>query len=834
MPPGMRGSPPIARPRLTGNIMDSMNYARITLLVCFSACLAAQPVIRLNSMEYFEAPGFSFLPYHNDYKSGFQGGLQMIQSGERLLDSGDLYLVGQPGAPPLQWRAVRRSVNAASSTVTVEGEISGLENAYQLICRSDGAQMLITLKLERPLDWARVRQAGFRIALYPGAYYGKSYQGDTGAGIFPQQYTGEAVLLAGARRVRLAQEDPNLAITIVREDGTLDLLDNRQSSPQPWFSLQAPLAPGSNQTQLQLRIVPSIKAEWKRSPVIGVSQVGYHPRQPKQVVLELDPRDHPGELKIYRLQLDGDRQLVKSGLARAWGRFLRMQYATFDFSEVRQPGIYVVEYAGQLAGPFRVAADVYQQAWRPALTYFLPIQMCHVAVREGSRTWHGACHLDDARQAPAGRRHLDGYQQGERETRFADYEHIPGLDWGGWHDAGDHDLPAGSIASTTMALALAREEFKPELDLTTIRRAERLVLLHTPDGRSDLLQQIAYGAESLLASFRIAGHIFPGIIEPTGRQYSHLGDPVNITDNRICAVGGPDCDDRWVFTNRHTGLQYQVAQTLAAAHRVLRDFDPGLAGECLAAARKLFDYEQQHPPVYPPNAYVPRDTGFRTQEMAAAAELLLTTGEERYRNHLLALLPQIEGMSAELFAQGPGSALVRVLDRVGDERFRSAVWKKATEWKAVLEQRVARSPYGVPWPLDVGSHEGTRSRYVWGLGWNFQTAALHHYYFVKHLPELFDAAPIFSVVNFVLGVHPASNDTYVSGVGVRSPLVAYGTNRADWSHIPGGVISGASLIRPDFMELKRFPFLWYQTEYVIHGAASYIFDLLAAQRLLER
>jgi hypothetical protein len=50
---------------------------------------------------------------------------------------------------------------------------------------------------------------------------------------------------------------------------------------------------------------------------------------------------------------------------------------------------------------------------------------------------------------------------------------------------------------------------------------------------------------------------------------------------------------------------------------------------------------------------------------------------------------------------------------------------------------------------------------------------------------------------------------------------------------PGGVISGASFMRPEFMELKNFPYHFNQTEYVIHGAGSYIFDVLAAQWILE-
>jgi hypothetical protein len=35
------------------------------------------------------------------------------------------------------------------------------------------------------------------------------------------------------------------------------------------------------------------------------------------------------------------------------------------------------------------------------------------------------------------------------------------------------------------------------------------------------------------------------------------------------------------------------------------------------------------------------------------------------------------------------------------------------------------------------------------------------------------------------------------------------------------------------MELKTFPLLWYQTEYVIHGAGINIFDVLVAHTPLN-
>ena len=48
------------------------------------------------------------------------------------------------------------------------------------------------------------------------------------------------------------------------------------------------------------------------------------------------------------------------------------------------------------------------------------------------------------------------------------------------------------------------------------------------------------------------------------------------------------------------------------------------------------------------------------------------------------------------------------------------------------------------------------------------------------------------------------------------------------------VVSGTALIRPDFPELKDFPFLWQQGEYVLGGGATnFMFLALAAGRMLD-
>lgn len=825
----------------------------LLLPLCFAAGLqAAAPRIVLNDKEYFEGPGFFFLLYHNNY-SGMQGGLQMMQNGERLLDSGSLHISGRDSSTRLSARVLRRVVDRERSTATIFGEVAGLGLGYQLICRTDGERMFVKLKFDQALDWSKVRQAAFQIYLYPPAYFLKSFQGDALTGVFPRQHGGQRVLLRSRDILRVAQEDPLRAITLERRGGVLQLGDERASHPTAWFSVTAPIEPGSSDKELEVEITPSVDPRWRRAPVIGVSQVGYHPGQPKRAVLELDPRDEAagGKARLFKMSTGGERQLVKAEVPKPWGKFLYYRYATFDFTDVVSPGVYVLEYGGQTAGPFRIDRKVYEEAWQPTLEVFLPVQMCHVSVRDGNRFWHGACHLDDALQAPANTRHFDGYQQGERETRFTDYEPIPGLNWGGWHDAGDYDLPAGSMTSTTLALALAQEEFKPGVDRTTVRRDTREVLLRVPDGQEDLLQQVEYGVEGLLASFRASGHIFPGIIESTRAQYDVTGDPVNITDNRIydssLAPGqahgerSGKRDDRWAFTNRNTGLQYRVAQVLAVSSRVLQEKKPALAGECLSAARKLWQYEQTHPPQYAPNAYVGRGGTFPGDEIAATAELLLTTGDPIFQKRLYALLPQIRSAPAEQVGGGPGWTLVRLLSKISDPEYRDLVVGIAKKWRAAADAAEASNPYGVRFPASLlkaswklDSPQQLSGGAMMGYGWNLQSEAMRDYFYHKHLPGTFGANTLLNVVNFVLGVHPASNSSYISGVGTKSPLMAYGINRDDYTYIPGGVISGASFVRPEFMELKDFPYHFNQTEYVIHGAGTYIFDVLAAQWILDR
>jgi hypothetical protein len=90
-------------------------------------------------------------------------------------------------------------------------------------------------------------------------------------------------------------------------------------------------------------------------------------------------------------------------------------------------------------------------------------------------------------------------------------------------------------------------------------------------------------------------------------------------------------------------------------------------------------------------------------------------------------------------------------------------------------------------------------------------------------------------MQFLLGMHPGQNTaSFVTGVGSNTVKAAYGTNRADWSYIPGGVAPGTNLIRPDLPELLDFPYLWQEGEYCMGGYTSwFMYMALASDRFLN-
>ncbi len=823
----------------------SLKYTLILIFVIISGFCNAQS-LQLTEDGYFDMPGLSVTLFHDIYPEGHQTGVTIIQHDSRVAANGDLRLEPAPG----QWQPVpkvgQRKVDRQQNQVSIPCAYPNpdlnrkgfnpiiypdLEFEYQIRVQAQGSSIIVAVDLENPLPEEWIGKVGFNLELFPGELFGKAFYMDGKAGSFPRQLNGpmmpqddgsfEVEPLAKGQKFVIAPASDLRKMTIESFAGELELLDGRSHHNNGWFILRSAVPSGATKNAIQWRISPQLQANWRRLPVIQLSQVGYHPKQQKFAVIECDRRHQPLDLiSLERVDATGTVQTVVQTKPAAWGEFLRYTYLKFDFSQIREEGLYRVRYGDQLSPLFEIGEDIYQRhVWQPVLEYFLPVQMCHMRINDRYRVWHGLCHMDDALMAEVDTIHFDGYRQGASTlTSFQPGQHVPGLNVGGWHDAGDYDLRVESQAATVRTLSLMREAFGVHYDETTVDQEARIVELHRPDGVLDILQQIEHGVLSIVGGYKSLGRLYRGIICPDLRQYVLLGDASVMTDNLIYqpknaavqTTGVPllPMDDRRVFTEDNPGRELFVVACLAAANRALRNYNKPLADDCLAIASEIWDTHAEN-----------GDEKLAAAKLEAAAELFLTTEKGKYREAIIAGQSKIASQFETV-----GWVMSRVRQQVKDEGFQQLLANEALAFSEKLRTEIEKTPYGV-WYRP----------YIWGSGWNIQRLGVKQYYLQQAWPELFPAEQLTDALNFILGCHPGSNTaSFVSGVGRKSLLVAYGTNRADWSFIPGGSVSGTGLVRPDFPELKEWPFFWQQSEYVIGGGASnFMFMVLAAQELLK-
>ncbi|MCX6334280.1 MAG: glycoside hydrolase family 9 protein [Bacteroidia bacterium] len=824
-------------------------FSAIFILISCNKCFSQENSLKLNEKDYFEMQGFNVLVFENQYNGMFfdekTAGILLIHNGVRTATGGAVRLKPTPE----QWDQIpvvtERKVNKEDNSIDVTLRYAEFDFISHVKVKPQGSSVMITVTLDKPLPEKLAGRAGFNIEFLPTEYFGKTYLMDGISGLFPlypassmdvrpattqiTQFAGHSTFdghgraeyvepkpIAEGKSLILAPEDPERKIRIQTATGSLMLLDGRAVAQNGWFVVRT-LIP-SNQTGkvIEWTITPNTIPDWIRPPVIAHSQVGYYPDQEKIAVIELDKNDKPLQnASVLKLTDTGEWIEKFSGEVKSWGIYLRYNYARFDFSAVKEPGIYVIKYGNQKTDPFQIGTQVYDNAWQQTLDVWFPVQMDHMYVNEAYRVWHGAAHLDDALQAPINHQHFDDFRMGDTtETKYKPLERIPGMNVGGWFDAGDYDLRTGSHCITISNLVDAFEHFGIKRDETLVDQKQRFVDIHHPDGQPDILQQIEHGTLNLIAQQRAFGRAITTIIEPNLHQYHHLGDAVNITDNlnynpklkpyESDGVSSGTPDDRWVFTNRSSRANYSSLVALAGASRALGSYNKSLSDECLATAKKVWTDEHNQPAGA--NA---QGGGFGgSGEMEAALQLYICTKESQYADRFKELLwPSMERgfmMNMKLAVTA-----VPYIDNAYKEKLKPYVEKFKTANDALLKQ----NPFGVS--ISTGGWGGNEGIISW---------AITNYLLHKSFPEIIGQEYTQRGMAYIFGCHPYSDISFVSGVGTRSKEVAYGNNRADFTFIAGGVVPGILVLKPDFPEhMEKWPFLWGENEYVINICAEYVY-----------
>ncbi len=843
--------------------MNKLLFLTITLLIPGTFLNVLGQDLKINELDYFERQGVNVLVYSNLFTGGFNdektAGIELIHHGVRTAQGGAIRLSNTPEQWDLVPAIPTRRVDRANNTIEAILMYDDYNFESRIVVTSKGKSVEISVYLDKPLPEALDGRAGFNLEFLPSQYWGKTYLVDGRYNRFPRYAVGntntrpnteklkqfkgyltsddrgtgrfvDPLPLETGRTFLLAPDEPERMVKITSPDTDIMLFDGRILAQNGWFVVRSLLPAGKTGKVLTWTVEPNAINKWKREPNIGFSQVGYLPLQPKVSVIELDKKDKPlKRASIYKIDTNGKATEVFRGNVVSWGNYYKYHYVKFDFSTVKTPGIYYIKYGNFKTNNFLIQENVYDKITDATSDIWIPIHMNHMFVREAYRVWHGEPFKEGYFQAPPNTDHFDLHGQGPTtDTRFNAHESIPGLNIGGFFDAGDFDIETGANIGVVQNLVQAWEYFKPQRDQTFVSQQQRYVDLHRPDGTPDILQFIEHGTLNLVAQAEIIGHMAQTLSNSVLYNYHHLGDAASITDglpynpNLAPYEIAPDGlssgvkDDMWAFTSRNPGLDLRAATMFAAASRALKGYNDDLSERALFQSKRLLKEASELLAAQPQDRF---GRGGAGADIGTNLQLYISTGEQQYAEKFQELLwPALErNVSFIILTALHGIPFM-------DASFRERLRPYVVRYKEYINELEKDNPYGVP--IGLANWAGA------GAIVNFGTTII---FANKYFPDIINADHAFKTANWLYGCHPYHNYSLVATLGAARPKeVFYGNNRADFSFIPGNVAPGILFRQPDHFEnYDDWPFLWGQNEGTIAGNTSYLIFGTAFKSLIK-
>ncbi len=810
-----------------------MNRLSLFIVLTIAMVCQAQDDLRLNDLEYFERQGVNVLVYSNSFNGGFNdeknSGIEIIHHGVRTVQGGAVRLNNTPEQWDLVPTMTSRKVNRENGSIEVGLRYNDYDFDSRIIVTAKGKAVEIAVWLDKPVPEKLAGEAGLNIEFLPSQYWLKTYQIDGRLGRFPRYATSLTTTRPNSEKPRqfkgfktyddrgtnrfvdplpletghsltVATDAPDRMIRITSDDAELKLFDGRMLAQNGWYVVRSVLPAGKTGKVVTWTIEPNAIPGWIRDPNIGFCQVGYTPEQPKVAVIELDKHDpvQTGSASLLRLNPDGTTTEVYKAEVKPWGPYFKYNYVKFDFTHVRESGVYCIQYGATRTNDFLIDEHVYDKITDATTDVWVPIHMNHMYVTEGYRTWHGEPFKEGYLQAPESD-HFDLHRQGATtDTKYKPLELIPGLNIGGFFDAGDFDIETGSNINVVQNFIRTWELFHPQRDETFVSQEQRYVELHRPDGKPDIMQFIEHGVLNLVAQAEQIGHMASTLSNSVLDNYHHLGDAASITDGlhydpslkpyEVSADGKSSGtpDDMWAFTTRNPNLDLQAAGVFYSAARVLRGYNDTLAERAQKQADRLTTEARE----------LQRGSRFRRDRQAETDNDWLTgTGDGNYRNVARNLQTMLDSIPLK------------------DAAYREKLRPMVQQYAEYIKSFDTQNPYGVP--IGLGNWAGVNAVLNFGITVNYA----HIYY-----PDIVSKDEVYRVANWLFGCHPYHNYSFVAAVGAARPKqVFYGNNRADFSFIPGNVAPGLLFRKPDHFEnYDDWPFLWGQNEGTIAGNTQYI------------
>ncbi len=515
-------------------------------------------------------------------------------------------------------------------------------------------------------------------------------------------------------------------------------------------------------------------------PKVAVNQLGYLPKLSKVAVLE----SSASEPQKWEL-LDASGKVVEDGKTKPFGadRHSGNSVHHIDFSSFKKEGSgYVLRVGEEKSYPFDIGKNVYRKLKYDALAFFyhdrsgIEIKMPYAGEERWTRP---AGHLPD--KAPCGRDLGCNYT----------------LDvTGGWYDAGDHGKYVVNGGFSAWVLLNQWERTKHLGKSIKDFGDGKLNIPEQGNGVDDLLDEARWEVQFLLAMQAPDGTEFEGMVHHKMHDEGWTAIPTR-----------PDQDTlKRSLRPVSTAATLNMAAVAAQSARIWMQEDPAFSAKCLAAAEKAYAAAKKHPQKYAdPNDNNSGGGDYSDDYVLdeffwAAAELFITTGNDRYRQdveaspHYTAFNHKDASSSVMTWkdVDALGVISLSVVPSELKKNERDAQRKRLVEMADAYLGHMEKEGYRPP--FDPGNQGRTEPTYPWGSNSFVATNGMIlglAYDFTKKAKYRDGVA---AGLDYLLGTNPLAQ-SYVTGYGEK-PLVnphhrfwARQVN-PDFPEAPPGILSG--------------------------------------------
>ncbi|MBX2865201.1 MAG: glycoside hydrolase family 9 protein [Leptolyngbyaceae cyanobacterium MAG.088] len=532
------------------------------------------------------------------------------------------------------------------------------------------------------------------------------------------------------------------------------------------------------------------------SPItVLLNQVGYDPQWSKVAFLANAPKGI--SLELFHLT---DRQTIKLDTPDAvqTDHLSGDTLQTVDFSNIRQPGKYILRAGSAESAPFSIDSNAYQSTLISLLrSYYL--QRCGVTLDDPiTGLYHAPCHLHDHHLAHTDELHQTGTQINAT---------------GGWHDAGDYGKYVATTAAT-IGRILSLYEQHPSLFWDG-----QLTIPESGNSVPDVLDEMKFGLDWMLRMQRSDGAVY--------RKLSGAEWPIGLAPDE-------DMQTRYIYgiSTPETG---KFAGAMAMASRLFETFDPSLANRYQAAADLAWQYLESQSAMRV-DWYEGDDSGsgkylgseidleesLKTDiddRFWAAVELYISTGDQQYQQYVESHLSDIP---YTLFEWKDMSPLALVDYRLQQ---RQPVSSKA---KAIIDQKLLIKANEILTRVDSSGYRLANHRFIWGSNKMAAEEGITLAYAYQITQEQRYKNAALDQLHFLLGRNPF-DQTFVTGIGARPVRhVNHLFARAKNLLIPGLVVGGPNSDAQDNIAPKGLGILSYLDDEKSYATNEYAIDYNAS------